>query len=223
MIGNPEMDEAQWLTRDDADGLLDQIWFNHRPLLSARKSRLFVCECARRVWDILPDAARRAIELAERYAEAEATGTEVDAVYKAMSRLRDAHREPNGDYPPIFLAFNLAANATMTSSHFLPGTDWQAVLSLRGMGYEQIGDIADVVRCLYGNPFRQPPPDASWAPDHATRFARGMYETRNFAAMPILADLIEEAGCSHQDVLDHCRGPGPHVRGCWVVDLLLGK
>jgi hypothetical protein len=50
-----------------------------------------------------------------------------------------------------------------------------------------------------------------------------MYDTRDFAAMPILADALEEAECDNLDILAHCRGPGPHVRGCWVVDLMLGK
>jgi hypothetical protein len=50
-----------------------------------------------------------------------------------------------------------------------------------------------------------------------------MYESRDFGAMPILADALQDAGCASDDVLSHCRGPGPHVRGCWVVDLMLGK
>jgi hypothetical protein len=50
-----------------------------------------------------------------------------------------------------------------------------------------------------------------------------MYETREFAAMPILADALQDAGCENADILTHCRGDGSHVRGCWVVDLLLGK
>jgi hypothetical protein len=50
-----------------------------------------------------------------------------------------------------------------------------------------------------------------------------MYDSRNFSAMPILADALEEAGCARTDVLAHCRGGGPHVRGGWVVDLVLGK
>jgi hypothetical protein len=50
-----------------------------------------------------------------------------------------------------------------------------------------------------------------------------MYDFRDFAAMPILADALEEAGCDNPDILSHCRNPGVHVRGCWVVDLLLGK
>jgi hypothetical protein len=49
-----------------------------------------------------------------------------------------------------------------------------------------------------------------------------MYDSRDFAAMPLLADLLEEAGCP-LEVSDHCRGPGPHARGCWVVDLILSK
>ena len=54
-------------------------------------------------------------------------------------------------------------------------------------------------------------------------FAQQMYESRDFSAMPILADALQDAGCDNADILDHCRGPGPHVRGCWVVDLVLGK
>jgi hypothetical protein len=50
-----------------------------------------------------------------------------------------------------------------------------------------------------------------------------MYESSDFSPMPILADALQDAGCSNEDILDHCRGDVPHVRGCWVVDLALGK
>ncbi|VTR97843.1 Uncharacterized protein (Fragment) OS=uncultured bacterium PE=4 SV=1 [Gemmata massiliana] len=53
--------------------------------------------------------------------------------------------------------------------------------------------------------------------------AAQMYALRDFSGIPILADALEESGCDNADVLDHCCGPGPHVRGCWVVDLVLGK
>jgi hypothetical protein len=56
-----------------------------------------------------------------------------------------------------------------------------------------------------------------------TSLARGIYDERAFDRLPILADALQDAGCDNDDILDHCRGPGPHVRGCWVVDLVLGK
>ena len=65
--------------------------------------------------------------------------------------------------------------------------------------------------------------DPSWRTSTAVGLARTMYESHDFAAMPILADALEEAGCDSPDVLAHCRADTPHVRGCWVVDLVLGK
>ena len=50
-----------------------------------------------------------------------------------------------------------------------------------------------------------------------------MYESRDFSAMPILTDALQDAGCDNSDVLDHCCGAGPHIRGCWVMDLVLGR
>ena len=76
---------------------------------------------------------------------------------------------------------------------------------------------------IFGNPFRPVAFDPAWRTSTAVELARQMYEAREFSAMPILADALQDAGCENADVLGHCRGPGPHVRGCWVVDLLLGK
>ena len=67
------------------------------------------------------------------------------------------------------------------------------------------------------------PSPPAWRTDTALSLARQMYESRDFSAMPILADALQDAGCDSDDILNHCRGPGPHVRGCWVVDLVLGK
>ncbi|WP_439625550.1 hypothetical protein [Gemmata sp.] len=72
-------------------------------------------------------------------------------------------------------------------------------------------------------PFRSVASSPEWRTSTAVALAQGMYESRDFGAMPILADALQDAGCDSDDVLNHCRGPGPHVRGCWVVDLVLDK
>jgi hypothetical protein len=62
-----------------------------------------------------------------------------------------------------------------------------------------------------------------WNDGAVVKLAESIYTERAFDRLPILADALEDAGCTDAAVLDHCRGPGPHVRGCWVVDLVLGK
>ena len=79
-----------------------------------------------------------------------------------------------------------------------------------------------VLRCVF-HPFRPLTFDPAWRSESSVALASAIYAERAFDRLPILADALEEAGCDHADVLAHCRGPGPHVRGCWVVDLLLGK
>jgi hypothetical protein len=80
-----------------------------------------------------------------------------------------------------------------------------------------------LLRDVIGNPFKAVAFDESWRTEAVIGLARGMYEARDFDPMPVLADALEDAGCTDADVLAHCRGDGPHVRGCWVVDLVLGK
>ncbi|MBM3980173.1 MAG: hypothetical protein FJ304_07780 [Planctomycetes bacterium] len=80
-----------------------------------------------------------------------------------------------------------------------------------------------ILRDIFGNPFRPVTFAPEWRTDTAIALARTMYEAREFSAMPILADALQDAGCDNDDVLSHCRAPGAHVRGCWVCDLVLGK
>jgi hypothetical protein len=82
---------------------------------------------------------------------------------------------------------------------------------------------ASILRDIFGNPFRPVSFSPDWRTSTAVALAQQMYDSRDYSAMPILADALQDAGCDNADVLDHCRGPGPHVRGCWVVDLVLGK
>jgi hypothetical protein len=83
---------------------------------------------------------------------------------------------------------------------------------------------AALVRDIFGNPFRPVVFDPAWRTDTAVALARQMYDSRDFSAMPILADALQDAGCDSEYVLNHCRdASATHVRGCWVVDLVLGK
>jgi hypothetical protein len=82
----------------------------------------------------------------------------------------------------------------------------------------------DLVRDIFGNPFRTTSLSPEWRTDTAVSLARMMYAAREFSAMPILADALQDAGCDNDDILSHCRGSNQvHVRGCWVCDLVLGK
>jgi hypothetical protein len=82
----------------------------------------------------------------------------------------------------------------------------------------------DLLRCIFGSlPFRPVAVGRHWLKANAVMLARTIYNERAFDRLAGLADTLERAGCDSADILAHCRSPGPHVRGCWVVDLMLGK
>jgi hypothetical protein len=82
--------------------------------------------------------------------------------------------------------------------------------------------VCDLVRCVFANPFRPARLAPSWRTSDVLSLARGVYEERAFDRLPILADALLDAGCEDRELLDHCCGPCPHARGCWVVDSVLG-
>ena len=83
--------------------------------------------------------------------------------------------------------------------------------------------IANLLRDIFGNPLRPITFDDSWLTPNVLSLTRQMYDSSDFSAMPILADALQDAGCTNDHVLNHCRGDGPHIRGCWVVDSVLTK
>ncbi|VTS00575.1 Uncharacterized protein (Fragment) OS=uncultured bacterium PE=4 SV=1 [Gemmata massiliana] len=84
-------------------------------------------------------------------------------------------------------------------------------------------DVAALLRDITGNPFRPVGFDPAWCTDTVRALARGIDEAGTFEALPILADALQDAGCEDRGILDHCRAGGPHVPGCWVVDLAPGR
>jgi hypothetical protein len=93
--------------------------------------------------------------------------------------------------------------------------------------YEHFPSAAEAVPLIhevFGNPFRKVKFSPKWHTDTAVTLAQQMYESREFSAMPILADALQDAGCDNEDVLTHCRDANAvHVRGCWVVDFVLKR
>jgi hypothetical protein len=190
-----------------------------------RKSRLFTVAVCRRVWHLLPDErSRKAVEVANRYADGEATTTELTAAHEAaydVAAARAERRIAKRDAPQRAA---WAVSAASDPANLAEGVAWEAAGSV-GRVREHDAQ-SDLLRCIFGNPVRPVSLDLSWLTWHdglIVSMARQMYDSRDFADMPVLADALEEAGCTNQDILGHCREPGPHARGCWVVDAILGK
>jgi hypothetical protein len=120
---------------------------------------------------------------------------------------------------------SMAADAVALAAvndHLVAVSDYDYDQVAKGAGEERAVQ-ADLFRDVFGNPFRPVDFSTSWRTDTAVSVARQVYESRDFSAMPILADALQDAGCDNEDILGHCRAEGPHVRGCWVVDLVLDK
>ena len=84
----------------------------------------------------------------------------------------------------------------------------------------------ELLRDLFGNPFQSVVIDSGWLAWNGgtvVQLAQGVYNDRAFDRLPVLADALEEAGCDDDRVLGHCRQPGQHVRGCWLLDLLTAR
>jgi hypothetical protein len=211
--GEKTVTEAEWLGCTDPDAMLEYL----RGKATERKLRLFACACCRRIWHLLPDeASRRAVEVAERYADGQVTEEQLEEAGKRAGWA--AAWAAHGD------AAEAAAWATSTEQE----EDWTKITAERA-GFAETQDAtkrqfqSDLLRDMFGDPFRPVALDPSLLKPSVVKLARTLYEKRTFDCLPILVDALEEAGCSNQDILAHCRSGGEHVRGCWVVDALLGK
>jgi hypothetical protein len=98
----------------------------------------------------------------------------------------------------------------------------RAVINILGDAPREL-EVAGLLRDIVGNPFRPVTLNPAWRTSNVTGLAQAIYDDRAFDRLPILADALEDAGCDNADILNHCRDGGVHVRGCWVVDLVLGK
>lgn len=233
--------EAAWLAATDPEPMFELLGDNAWD----RKRRLFSVACCRRIWPALSaecerhgwdvDDFRRALELAERYADApefQSPDTRPrhlgsgSCACNAFAWTCELEKQLIAFDRPLFTAWAWAsaAAAPSTETFLIP---WNVGKYDTGpAGPSQLAELAlhcHFLRDIFGNPSRSVAVDPAWLTSDVLALAKGIYEERNFGRMPILADALQDAGCDNDDILDHCRGPGPHVRGCYVLDLILGK
>jgi hypothetical protein len=213
------MTEAEWLACDEPSPL----WESCASWANDRKLRLFGCACCRLVQSKLIDA--RCITLitqAEAFADAR-TNEERALIHeyrRSANKLLTEYAGSHSVQAIRSLLLPSATNAAAAAASY--------AVSIGSNGYEprkpsERAAQVLLLRDIFGNPFRPVSFDPAWRTDTAVSLARQMYDSRKFGAMPILADALQDAGCENEDVLGHLRGDGPHVRGCWVVDLVLDK
>ena len=89
--------------------------------------------------------------------------------------------------------------------------------------YRESANQTDILRDIFGNPFRPLSVNPTWRTFTVQQLADAIYQEQAFDRLPILADALEDAGCDNAELLTHLRQPGEHVRGCWALDLVLGK
>lgn len=214
----------------------------------ARRLRLFAAACARQVWDWLPTDARSAVLISERFADGRAIEEDLRAAavpvdhgaftFQAHARNAAAWASAailgagflsTGGEPLVWDAPQAARDAAKALATRAAGpsprrpTDprWHATW---GKAFTAArATQADFLRDIFPPPGHTPRLDPRWLTSTVRELARGMDATGDFSLTPILADALQDAGCDDPVVLARCRAAGPHVRGNWVVDAILGS
>jgi hypothetical protein len=204
------MTEAEWLACTDPNPMLEFL----RGKASDRKLRLFAVACVRPyVLRINEARIAQIVNVSEAYADQEASWNELAEVRKMARLLVQEAMQHRGQ-----IAFGGGfVRWVQATAH--PTANVAARTAA-----ERASD--DILRDIFGNPFRPATVPAAvvvWKDRTIPKLAQAIYDERAFDRMPILADALEEAVCNNEEMLNHCRRPGVHVRGCWVVDLVLGK
>ena len=219
------MTEQEWLLSNDVGSMVRYLGL--QPSGRSRKLRLFAVACCRRVWHLLPDEpSRQAVLVAERYADGLTRTAELKAAYAGAGG--DAlHRGYNPAGPVVRVNAPTGAYWTAQNAHTLAGQHNAAGKPL-GRYERARADLkekgqTDLLREIFGKPFCPVAFEAGWLTPVVLSLARAAYEDRESPSgelacdrLAVLSDALEEAGCD-DSILDHLRGPGPHVRGCWCL------
>jgi hypothetical protein len=227
------MDEQTWLACTDPELMLRLL--PGKP--SERKLRLFGLACYRRVWHLFPNERWAVlVEVGERFVDQAASRAELNTAWwrvpTSSEYPADLVAVANGigvsDFNPRQANVVAYAAARAIAKAANPRTDVEAYrCPLRDA---ERAEQSDLLRCIFGNAFRPLGFDAHWQTPAGLALAQAAYYSRLLPSgtvepdrLAILADALEDAGCDNAELLGHLRAPGPHVRGCWPVDLLLGR
>ncbi len=218
------MTEQEWLAATDPAPLLKWLQRSKRHRPTVRKLQLLANAITDRIADRFTDPISVAVrQFLNRLADAPLTSEQYHKEWGAWRRQID---ETRPDHIHI-LCWAVYVSAPEGARIFgVPETCVRSVAEYvcHEVGTTEHANQVRLLRDILPNPYRPTTFSPDWRTDTAVSLSRGMYESRDFGAMPILADALQDAGCDSDDVLHHCRDPkGVHVRGCWVVDLVLGK
>jgi hypothetical protein len=245
------MTEAEWNNSTDAGRMLSFVAGSAGGrFLSERKLRLLLVGCCRRWWPVFTaERLTTAIETAEQYADGGVSDSDRDpawrqtryTVFESLCRPNEAThyeavqaafflyfpdnrlRDSLVDNPGETQAADGLSRIRRAAGKWLTQTDGGIPLDPQAViAAEQVAQ-ANLLRCVAGNPFRPVHAGSGWRTAPVVGIAEAAYAGRAFDRLPIMADALEDAGCADADILTHCRAHPEHARGCWVVDLLLGK
>jgi mannitol/fructose-specific phosphotransferase system IIA component (Ntr-type) len=225
VAGDGRMTRREWQTCGDPAAML----YHLGDRLSPRKRQLFACACVRRVWHLVAQpVCQWAVEVAERYADGLASEEEREAADEATAS--DTDESEGSPYSDAELAATFAilahldfAGRDSIGQH--PAVNAAHHAALAG-GPAEASNQAVLLRDVAGDPFRRVKVAQGWRAWNrglVVRMAEEVYQEQAFERLPILADALEEAGATEAELLDHLRGPGPHLRGCWALNLILGR
>jgi len=237
------MTEAEWLTCSKPIPMLELV----KDRGTDRQFRLFNCACVRRVWDDLKDQRLRdAITAAEQHADGLMDRATLARAVTEANRARGKHDVTRTAYETVryqpgypYQATSLVIDRVSwhVASSIVPDPDapWGSYVGEKYVPVKpeaqrewvkarntELAALCEIARDIFGNPFR-PIAKPNEMPSTVKALAQAIYDERTFDHMPELADALERAGGTNQEIVDHCRGANPHVRGCWALDLLLSK